>query len=283
MKLHGIFPSITTPFDHKGDLWEIKVRHNIEKWNRTTLSGYVVCGSAGESPQLASAEKIRMWEWVAGCSGPEKLLIAGTGTAGVRETVELGNRAGELGYKLAMVRTPRKAHMAHFRSVADQAKIPIAICNDPPETGVDISAGDILALSQHPNIIAVQESSVEKIAQIVRQVKAGFQVLAGSALTVASSLAAGAGGAVLSFANAAPYAAISIWEAHRTREVEAALDWQSRIACAAQLVEIGYGVPGLKYAMDLNGYYGGPPRLPLAAVTPEERQAIEQAFYGIKG
>ena len=35
--------------------------------------------------------------------------------------------------------------------------------------------------------------------------------------------------------------------------------------------------------MDLNGYYGGPPRLPLTAITPEAKQEIEQAFDGLKG
>ena len=74
---------------------------------------------------------------------------------------------------------------------------------------------------------------------------------------------------MLAFANAAPYATITIWEAYRTRDFEAAADWQARIARAAQLVTTKYGIPGLKYAMDLNGYYGGPPRLPLTPITPE--------------
>jgi 4-hydroxy-2-oxoglutarate aldolase len=44
-----------------------------------------------------------------------------------------------------------------------------------------------------------------------------------------------------------------------------------------------YGVPGLKYAMDLQGYYGGPPRLPLTVLKPEQQREIEQAFDGLKG
>ncbi len=52
MKLHGIFPPITTPFNHEGDLWKVKLQHNIEKWNVTGLAGYVVCGSTGESVML---------------------------------------------------------------------------------------------------------------------------------------------------------------------------------------------------------------------------------------
>src|SRR5437016_11465498 len=106
MKLHGIFPPITTPFDHNGDLYKAKVQHNVEKWNRTALGGYVVCGSTGESVYLTTPEKITLWELVAQYAAPDKLLMAGTGVESVRETVELTNRAAEIGYKVAMVRTP---------------------------------------------------------------------------------------------------------------------------------------------------------------------------------
>jgi 4-hydroxy-2-oxoglutarate aldolase len=94
---------------------------------------------------------------------------------------------------------------------------------------------------------------------------------------------AGAVGAILAFANAAPYATIAIWEACRTREYDAAADWQNRIARAAALVPAKYSVPGLKHAMDLNGYYGGPPRLPLTPPSPEAKREIEDAFRDLKG
>jgi 4-hydroxy-2-oxoglutarate aldolase len=159
------------------------------------------------------------------------------------------------------------------------------IYNWPQATGVDIMPEAVAMLSEHPNIIAIKESSgnLEKVMQMIRETKAGFQVLTGSAPTLAPSLAVGCVGAVLAFANAAPYTTVSIWEAHRTRENAAALDWQNRITKAAQLVTTTYGIPGLKYAMDLNGYYGGPPRLPLTVLKPEQQREIEVAFDGIKG
>jgi 4-hydroxy-2-oxoglutarate aldolase len=159
------------------------------------------------------------------------------------------------------------------------------IYNWPQVTGVDISAEAVAVLSQHPNIFAIKESSgnLEKCIQMIQDVKPGFQVLTGSAPILAPSLAIGCAGAVLAFANVAPFATVSIWEANRSRETAAAMDWQKRILRAAQLVTVKYGVPGLKYAMDLNGYYGGPPRLPLTAITPEAKLEIEKAFDGLKG
>ena len=294
MKLQGIYPPIATPFDYKGDLYKIKVQHNVEKWNKTGLSGYCVSGSTGESVHLTTEEKIQMWEWVAQYADSSKLLIAGTGVESVRETVALTNQAATMGYKLAMVRTPHyyknlinntEAQKLYFRSVADQSKIPLMIYNWPQATNVDITTDAVAALSAHPNIIAIKESSgsLEKVMQMIRECKKGFQVLTGSAPTLAPHLAVGCVGAVLAFANAAPYATVTIWEAHRTREAAAALDWQNRIAKAAQLVTTKYGVPGLKHAMDVMGYYGGPPRLPLVPVKPEAKAEIEAAFADLRG
>ena len=66
MKLQGVFPPIATPFNHLGDIYQAKLKHNVEKWNLTSLAGYVVGGSTGESVMLTAEEKIRLWGWVAG-------------------------------------------------------------------------------------------------------------------------------------------------------------------------------------------------------------------------
>ena len=294
MKLQGIFPPITTPFDHAGNIYAAKLQHNIEKWNRTTLAGYVATGSTGESVLLAAEEKVELWEMVARHAAPEKLLIAGTGVESVRETVCLTNRAAELGYKAALVKTPHyyknllnraDAQTLYYRAVADQARIPVIVYNFPQATSLDIPAAAVVELSHHPNIIGIKESSgnMEKVMQMMRESRPGFQVTVGSAPTLWPSLLMGATGAILAFANAAPYATIAIWEAYRTREEEAGRDWQNRIARAAALVTTKYGIPGLKHAMDLNGYYGGPPRLPLSVPTPEAKREIEIAFQDLKG
>ncbi len=294
MKLQGIFTPLATPFDSNGELYKAKVRHNVDKWNLTNLAGYVVCGSTGESVMLSTEEKIQLWDWVAEFAAPGRLLLAGTGMESVRETVSLTNKAAGVGYQAALVRTPhyyknllnrKEAQTLYYRAVADQSKIPIMIYNWPQATGIDIPAEAVAELSLHPNIIAIKESSgnLEKVMQMIREVKPGFQVLVGSAPMLWPSLTVGATGAVLAFANAAPYSTITIWEAFRARETEVARDWQSRIAPAAILVTAKYGIPGLKYAMDLNGYYGGPCRLPLAPLSQEAKREIEETFRDIKG
>lgn len=294
MKLHGIFVPITTPFNYDGEIYAAKVEHNVAKWNKTGLAGYVVCGAAGEGVLLSAEEQRRMFELAAKCAAPDKLLLCGTGAESVRETVRLVHQATELGYKAALVGAPHcyrnvpdnaGRQALFFGAVADQARIPLIVDNRPWETGVDIQAGTAVRLSAHPNIIGFVEGSgdIGKIARMIRQARPEFQVLTGSARTLAEALAAGAVGAVPDYANAAPYTVIAIWEAHRMREFDAGADWQQRIAPAAALVEERYGIPGLKYALDLNGYYGGPVRLPLTSVGPQAKKEIEAAFRDLKG
>jgi 4-hydroxy-2-oxoglutarate aldolase len=102
--------------------------------------------------------------------------------------------------------------MTYYRAVADQSRIPLIIYNWPQTTGVDIPAETVAALSEHPNIIAIKESSgnLEKVMQLIRDVRHGFQVLVGSAPTLWPSLLMGATGAILAYANAAPYSCIAI-------------------------------------------------------------------------
>lgn len=269
LKLSGIFPPITTPFNHSGDIYPAKIRHNVEKWNLTNLAGYVVCGSTGESVYLTEAEKLYLWEEVAKFTPSSKLLIADTSLESVRETIHLTNLAASLGYHCALLSTPRHYQAfqdptLYFRAVADQARIPLIIAG--------------ANASDHPNIIAILTSSnVEPL------LKPGLQVLTSNAINLAGSLRAGATGAIISYAGAAPFSCLTIAEAIQRREFEAAEDWQSRITNAAALVTDRYGIPALKYAMDFNGYYGGPPRLPMIPVPRPVQIEIEAAFHGLRG
>lgn len=293
MKLQGIFPALTTSFDSDGALSKVKNISNIEKFNRVALSGYLVCGSTGETPLLSIDERIQLMEWVAEASAPGKVLIAGVGAESVQETVHLANRAAAAGYHAALSLTPfyyrtqmhrPETQALFFRAVADQSKIPVLIYNIPQVTGYDIPTATIAELSHHPNIAGMKDSSgnLEKLQGTVRVVKPGFQTLTGAAAITWEALQSGASGAILALANPLPYACVTIWEAFRTREEEAGRDWQSRINPASQLVVTKYGIPGVKYAMDLNGYYGGPPRLPFLPPSPEGKIEIEKAFEGLR-
>jgi hypothetical protein len=115
-----------------------------------------------------------------------------------------------------------------------------------------------------------------------RQKEVGFQVLVGSAQKLHPSLEAGAAGAILAFADAAPTACYEIYAAWKEGDAELARLKQERIIEAAQSVAGDLGIPGIKYAMDLNGYYGGPSRLPFLPLIAETKAEIERVLADVR-
>jgi 4-hydroxy-2-oxoglutarate aldolase len=177
MLLHGIFPPITTPFYPDGNVYFKKLESNVERYSRTPCAGLVVLGSTGEAIMLSDQERRDVLKTARAAAAPYKVLIAGTGVESAIETLRLTEYAAELGYDIAMVRTPHyykkqmlPANMlAFYRTVADRSPLPVIIYNFPPATGYDIPAELVIELAEHPNLIGIKESSgdVEKVRKMV--------------------------------------------------------------------------------------------------------------------
>jgi len=357
MLLHGIFPPITTPFYPDGNIYFKKIESNVERYSRTPVAGIVVLGSTGEAILLSDQERRDVLKAGREAAAPNKVLVAGTGIESAMETLRLTEYAAELGYDVAMVRTPHyyKKQMqtanllAFFRTVADRSPLPVIIYNFPQATGYNMPAEVVCELAEHPNLIGIKESSgdVEKVRKMVegtrhikrsatvtetfdavtprmlaasiagpsaeggelvpvgvlsgtsdvkpssaavtvvgkmktRQKEVGFQVLVGAAQKLQPSLDAGAVGAILAFACPAPTACYEIYATWKEGDADLARLKQERIAKAAQRVVSELGVPGIKHGMDLNGYFGGPSRMPFLPLTGDLKAEIEHLLADVR-
>jgi dihydrodipicolinate synthase/N-acetylneuraminate lyase len=115
-----------------------------------------------------------------------------------------------------------------------------------------------------------------------RTKEVGFQVLSGSPSTLVDSLDAGATGAVLGLAACAPQACLEIYLAWKDKDAALAAEKQERVRLASNRVGGDLGIPGIKYACDLNGYYGGSPRMPLLPLTAEVKAEVAEIMAGIR-
>ena len=115
-----------------------------------------------------------------------------------------------------------------------------------------------------------------------RTKEVGYQVLVGSAHLLKDSLDVGAVGAILAFACAAPTACYEIYAAWKEGDMALAQEKQQRIVEASLKVGGELGISGIKYAMDLNGYYGGPSRLPLLPLSAEQKSEVERLMAEIR-
>jgi len=282
--LAGAYSPIPTPFNTKGVVAHDKMAENIAKWSKTSLAGLLVLGSNGEFTYLSDEEKIKVLKTARQAIPKDKLFIAGTGCDSTRATLELTEQAAAIGADVAIVITPGyypskmdgHAMRRHYLELADRSSLPILLYNMPANTGVDLSAETVVELSQHPNIVGIKDSSgnVVKLGEIIRAASLGFNVLAGSAGFLYPALVLGAVGGIMALANIAPEQCYNIYQYTQEERYKDARQVQLKMIPANTLVTARFGVPGLKLALDWLGYYGGPPRSPLAPLDKAQQATL---------
>lgn len=293
MNLSGIFAALTTPFNADGAVNGPGLRQNIERYNKTPLIGYVANGSTGEAPLLTWTEVEEAWAVIRAAAAPGKLLIAGTAAESSAETIEYTRRAHLMGFDAALVRTPHyyKSQMtdevlaAHYLRVADAAKIPILAYSIPSCTGIAIEASLLERIATHPNIIGIKDSSgkVERVSQFRAVVPETFQIVVGGASILREALKQGAVGGILALACALPEHCAELHECVCDADDERAAVLQQRLVSPSSILVSKYGIPGLKYALDLLGYIGGSARLPLPSVSAEAKVEIASVLADFTG
>ena len=139
----------------------------------------------------------------------------------------------------------------------------------------------VLPPSQSP--AKPSSSAVEVLGALrSRHKQVGFQTLVGSGHKLSALLNVGAVGGILAFAACAPTACYEIYAAFKDGDHKLAAEKQQRVEAACIRIAGELGIAGVKYASDLNGYYGGNPRLPLLPLTAAQREEIEHLMAAIK-
>jgi len=291
MKLHGVLPPITTPFQ-KGGLALDRLKENFSKWNKTGLSGYLILGSNGEAVYLNEKEKMKVMEASRESIPTSKVMIVGTGEESTQETIRFTNQAAKIGADYGLIVTPSyfKGAMKpqtlydHFVAVAEASRMGILLYNVPQFTGINMDAELVAKLSFHPNIVGIKDSSgnIGQLNDIIYLSKKGFSVFVGSAPVFFPALCIGAVGGILAVANAIPGECVRIQSLYQQGKMAEATGLQNRLTPLAKAVTMKYGIGGLKMAMDLAGYFGGDPRLPLKRPGKEVEEELKKLFIQLR-
>ena len=283
--LQGVYPPVLTPF-RDGDVAHDRLATNLARLNAHPLSGYVVLGSTGEFPLLTDAEKERVIATAREHTPGERRLVAGTGGESTDACIRMTRRAAQLGADAAIVITPsyyKKSLTAavlirHYRTVADASPVPILLYNYPANTGINLEPDTVAKLAEHPNILGIKDSSgnVPQAAEAIRMTPKTFHVFVGSPVAFVPAIVVGASGGILAVANVAPAECADIWRLAQAGQWAEARDIAFRLGPLSSGISGRYGIGGLKAALDLVGGYGGVPRAPLAAPTPDGVEEIRE-------
>ena len=283
--LSGIFPPIPTPFTDEREIDLDHLHANLARWKKWPLDGFVVGGSNGEFVSQSFDERLAVVQAVREEISSDHILIAGAGMHSTRETVELTQAMSAAGADAVLIVTPSyyKSRMdlcalrSHYHAVAEAAAVPVILYNVPANTGLDLSAETVLELAQHPNIVGIKDSSGDlvKMGSVVKAAPEGFQVLAGSGSFFLPALAVGAVGLIAALVNIAADDLARIRALFKDGKISDARNLQLKLIETNYAVTARFGVAGLKAALDLIGFYGGPVRSPLQPLLADELETLQ--------
>jgi 4-hydroxy-tetrahydrodipicolinate synthase len=274
MRIGGIITAMVTPFDRDGALDEDAavrlMRHLLENGS----DGLVLAGSTGEAATLTDEEKCRLWQLAVAECPDDATIIAGTGSYDTRHTMELTERATEIGVDAMLVVTPyyvkpnRRGIRAHFAAAAASTDRPIVAYNIPSRTGTDMPNDLLAELAEIENVVAVKQARYDDMAVID-----GLDLLAGNDEVLAQVMDLGGTGGILVASHLVGREMRRILdEPDHRHEIEDGLrDLYEAFTVTTNPIPI-------KAALNMAGHDVGGLRLPLVEASDEEKAVIRAAL-----
>jgi 4-hydroxy-tetrahydrodipicolinate synthase len=269
----GILTAMVTPFDRDGEVDDDATVRLIHHLLDNGSDGVVIAGSTGEAATLTDDEKARLWEiGVAECG--DATVIAGTGTYDTRHSIELTERADEIGVDAVLVVTPyyvrpnRRGIRAHYEAVAGATDLPVIAYNIPSRTATDMPNDLLAELAEIDNVVAVKQARYEDLAPIE-----GLDLLAGNDDVLAKTMdLGGTGGITVASHLIGRDMRRIVDEPDRRQEIEDGLrDLYAALTVTTNPIPI-------KAALNLAGVEVGGLRLPLVEASEEEKAVLREAL-----
>jgi 4-hydroxy-2-oxoglutarate aldolase len=290
IELAGIYAPATTPFDAvTGDADVVAMRANVRAWLEHPLAGVVLFGSTGEGLLVDDDERARVLDGVRDVVDDGRALLAGVAAESTRAAVRLAHLSADHGADAVLVQPPAyyrpaltaEALRDHFRAVADASPVPVVLYQVPPQfSGIELAAGLVGELAQHPNIAGIKDSTgdLRTLGAYVDACGGRCAVLVGSGAAAFGALETGAVGGILAVSLLAPAEAAALYARWRAGDGAAAGRLQERIGPVHRAVVAQRGVAGIKAGLDMLGLTGGAPRPPLRPLRERDRAEVRAAL-----
>ena len=159
-----LLTAMVTPFTAAGELDLDAARALARKLVDDGCDGLVVTGTTGETSTLTDEENVAMFKAVVEEVGDRAAVVAGSGTNDTRHSINLSRMAKEAGVDGLLLVTPyynkpsQAGIQAHFEAIADAVDLPVMLYDIPGRSVKPIETETIVALSKHPNIVALKDA-----------------------------------------------------------------------------------------------------------------------------
>ena len=286
----GIVPAMITPLTPDGKVNEKVLRKFIDYLIDGGSHGLFVVGTTGEFYGLSPEEKRDLYAVTVDQTKGRVPVYAGTGAITTREVVLLNQYAEEAKVDAVSVLTPmfispsQKELMDHYASIAASTGLPVLLYNNPPKTGVNLTAATVRKLADIPNIVGIKDSSGDftLTAEYIRLTRGkDFHVLMGRDTLIYAALCYGGAGSIASCGNVAPRLVADIYDKFMAGDLRGALEAQFTLAPLRIAFNLGTFPAVIKESLTLLGIDAGPCMGPVGDMSPEERQELRKILTGM--
>lgn len=281
-----LYAPLITPFSDDESLDLRGFLRNLAWYESQPLDGYLINGSSGEADMLSAAEQLELLE--ATCANTGRAVFAGIAPTSVRVGLADLRRLRHLELRGVLVRTPsyfgsQLDQRQFYRALAEASSHPIVIYQIPQNTGIKLDESTLEELCQHPNIMGMKDSLGD--LSLLQEVTPPphFHYYLGAANLLLPGLRAGASGGILALADLVPGHCRRLLELFQAGDSDGAAELQRRLNPLNRAIggSRGFGIAGLKAAVELQGLTGGAPRRPLRAITEHGRQTLQELLASL--
>ncbi|MFD0419451.1 4-hydroxy-tetrahydrodipicolinate synthase [Streptomyces sp. NPDC127108] len=276
-----VLTAMVTPFTADGALDLDGARqlaaHLVDAGN----DGLIVNGTTGESPTTTDAEKAELVRAVVDAVGDRAHIVAGVGTNDTRHSIELARAAASAGAHGLLTVTPyynkppQEGLLRHFTAIADATELPVMLYDIPGRSGVPINTETIVRLAEHPRIVANKDAKGDLGRASWAIARSGLAWYSGDDMLNLPLLSVGACGFVSVVSHVVTPELRAMIDAHTSGDVQKATEIHQKLLPVFTGMFRTQGVITTKAALALQGRPGGPLRLPLVELSPEETAQLK--------
>lgn len=281
-----VLTAMVTPMRPDGSL-HLEAAAKLASWlvDRGN-DGLVVNGTTGESATTTDQEKSDLLRAVVEAVGHRASVVAGVGTYDTAHTLHLARQAAEAGANGLLVVTPyynkppQSGLIAHFTAVADSTELPVMLYDIPGRTATPIAVPTLIALAQHPRIVAVKDAKGDFWASTQVMRETDLHWYSGDDGANLAHLAQGADGVVGVTSHIASPDYAQMVAAVGRGDLTTAIAVHHRLVPAVDAVmTITQGAIMAKAALaELGVLDSATMRLPLVEATEQEREALRSGM-----
>lgn len=281
--LGEVLTAVVTPFRPDGSVDLERFRALCRYLVEHGSDGVVVTGTTGEAPTLTDSERFDLYEAAVAELRGEHTVIAGSGTNDTAHSVEVTERAHEIGVDGFLVVTPyynkppQRGIIAHVAAVAAATDRPVIFYDIPGRVVIDAAAATVEALARIENVRAVKQAkpSLEAARTVVA---CGLDLYAGDDDLVFPFLEVGGVGGICVHSHVVGPQVKEMIGRYRAGDVEGARALDEELRPAIDLLRVQTNPIAIKCALNLLGQDVGGLRLPLVEASAEEEAEVRECL-----